>query len=96
VLSYTAFEDRIRAPLMLFPPGATFLTGVFPDGVPAASEKWERQFRLSAYASYSGFERHQLRLGIGNDDLNMYRTGQVGNSATAPSGRPFLWARWSR
>ena len=58
--------------LYIYPPGATFATGTFPNGVFTRPIRWEQQARVSGYATYSGFSGHALRLGLGHDDLNLY------------------------
>lgn len=58
-----------RSSVVLFPPGA--FGGAFPEGMIGEPEKWERHYRIGASAFYSGFSEHQLRIGAGwaNDDL---------------------------
>ncbi len=87
VASYLHFAD-INPRIVLFPPGATFPTGTFPDGVIGGPNRWERQFRLSAYALYSGGAGHQLRLGVGHDDLNLYKAETWKNYLLSPAGVP--------
>ncbi|MDO8988866.1 MAG: TonB-dependent receptor, partial [Sideroxyarcus sp.] len=53
-----------------------------------APEKWERDIRLSAFITYAGFSSHQIRFGIGHDDLNMYKTAERKNFTLAPDGLP--------
>jgi iron complex outermembrane receptor protein len=74
--------------LTLFPPGAAFPTGAFPNGVIAAPETWERQLRVSAFVTYAGFVNHSVRFGLGHDDLDLYRTHLLSNYDYAPSGLP--------
>lgn len=86
--SYMQYEQRMPAYLQLLPPGATLPTGTFVNGMIAAPETSERQFRLSAFATYSGFSDHSIRLGFGHDDLNMYETAEHRNFTYAASGAP--------
>jgi iron complex outermembrane receptor protein len=72
----------------LYPPGVRFPTGTFEDGMRAAPETWERSLRLSGYAAYSGFTGHNIRIGIGHDDLDLYRTRERRNFTYAPNGLP--------
>ncbi|TXT37272.1 MAG: iron complex outermembrane recepter protein [Comamonadaceae bacterium] len=72
-------------PLTLFPKGAFF--GSFPDGMMGAPEKWERQTRLSAAMVYSGLSDHRLRLGMGHDQIEIYKTAETKNFI-ATSGLP--------
>lgn len=86
--SYMQYEQRMPTYLQLLPPGATLPTGTFVNGMIAAPETSERQFRLSAFATYSGFSDHSIRLGFGHDDLNMYETAEHRNFTYAASGAP--------
>ena len=81
VMHYT---QKFKVPLQLFPPGA--FGGSFPNGMIGAPNTWERQIRLAAVASYTGFAGHNLRIGAGHDDLNMYRTQEFKNFTIVPSG----------
>ncbi|HEY0845125.1 MAG TPA: TonB-dependent receptor, partial [Noviherbaspirillum sp.] len=86
--SYMQYKQRMPTYLQLLPPGAALPTGTFPNGMIAAPETSERQFRLSAFATYSGFAGHNIRLGIGHDDLNMYETAEHRNFNYTPGGVP--------
>ena len=72
----------------LFPPGLQFPTGAFPNGMIGGPDTWERQVRASAYATYLGLAGHQMRLGLGHDDLNLYRTRETRNFTYTSSGLP--------
>ncbi|NRF70006.1 TonB-dependent receptor [Aquincola sp. S2] len=87
-LSASAFHysNEFPQPLQLFPPGA--FGGAFPQGMIGAPQTWERQVRLAAVVSHSS-NGHQWRLGIGHDDLDMYRTQEFKNFSLVPSG-PFI------
>lgn len=87
-LSYLYYAQLVPDYLRLFPSGVTFPTGIFPSGMTGAPETWERQFRLSAFATYSGFTDHRLRFGVGHDDLNLYKTGEYKNFTFTPGGVP--------
>ncbi|HUG21202.1 TonB-dependent receptor plug domain-containing protein [Piscinibacter sp.] len=82
--SYFHYTQKLTTPLQLFPPGA--FGGAFPDGVFGAPNTWERHLRLSAVASYSGLEDHHLRLGLGHDNLDLYRTQEFKNFTIVTSG----------
>jgi iron complex outermembrane receptor protein len=71
------YVQHFDPPLQVFPPGA--FGGAFPTGMFGAPNTWERQLRLSAIATYSGFANHNLRFGLGHDDLNLYRTQEFKN-----------------
>lgn len=72
----------------LFPAGIRFPTGSFPDGMIGKPQRYERQVRLSAFATYSGWQDHSLRFGIGHDDLNLYRTETFKNYLLNANGVP--------
>lgn len=84
--SYLAYAQIIPVPLQLFPPGANLGGGVSPTGFLGAPETWERQFRLSAFVTYAGFEQHSLRFGLGHDDLDLYKTAERRNFNYSATG----------
>ena len=53
-----------------------------------APETWERQTRLGAVAAYRGLARQVWRIGLGHEDLDMYRTREFKNFRFAPNGLP--------
>lgn len=74
------YADTIVSDLVLLPAGTTLGPGnVFTDGLIGSPNKWERQIRLSAFATYSGFSGHHLRVGLGHDDLDLYKTTEYKN-----------------
>lgn len=80
--SYFYYTQQFPQPLMLLPPGTSFLgqtDRTFPNGMFGAPNTWERQLRLSAVSTYSGFEGHNVRVGLGHDDLDLYRTQEFKN-----------------
>lgn len=77
--SFLQYIDTIPSNLMLAPPGSIVAGAYFPNGLIGGPNKWERQFRLSAFATYGGFDHHKLRIGAGHDDLNLYRTATYKN-----------------
>lgn len=87
-LSYAQYLQRLPAPLVLYPAGVTFPTGSFPNGMIGSPNTSERQVRASAYAMYSGWREHQVRIGVGHDDLNMYDTYEFKNFLITPAGLP--------
>lgn len=87
-LSYAKYLQRLPAPLVLYPPGVTFPTGNFPQGIIGSPNTSERQIRASAFAVYSGWPGHQLRIGLGHDDLYMYDTFEFKNFQVTPAGLP--------
>lgn len=85
---YLKYNDTAPYPFVLFPAGAAFPTGDFPQGMVGAPEKWERQWRFSAFATYSGLRWHRLRFGWGHDDLYLYKTREVKNFGYSAGGVP--------
>ncbi|MBH1987378.1 MAG: TonB-dependent receptor [Burkholderiales bacterium] len=75
--SYMHYTQQIPEPLMLFPPGAS--GGAFPNGMFGGPHTWERQLRLSAVSTYTGLDDHNLRFGVGHDDLDLYKTQEFKN-----------------
>lgn len=86
--SLLQYNDTILSPLLIYPAGVAFPTGTFPNGMIGAPEKWERDTRLSAFATYSGFNTHQLRFGAGHDDLDLYKTAEHKNFTLSRTGLP--------
>jgi iron complex outermembrane receptor protein len=74
-----------EATLVLFPPGAVILVGedgnifsppfagapFFSDGVIGIPGQKERTTTLEAYATHSGSEKHQFRMGLGYQNMEM-------------------------
>jgi len=87
-LATQQYSQEVTTLYRLLPPGLVLPTGVFPDGMIGAPETWERAYRLSAYADYSGVRGHHLRLGIGHDDIDLYRTREYRNFNYAANGTP--------
>lgn len=77
--SYLHYADTVPTNLYLAPPGATVGGATFPEGQIGGPNKWERQWRFAAFATYTGFAGHSLRFGMGRDDLNMYKTATYKN-----------------
>lgn len=86
--SYMEYVQSVPVPYQLLPPGARTATGVFVDGMLAAPATSERQLRLSAFASYSGFPDHSLRFGMGHDNLDMYKVEEYRNFRYNAAGAP--------
>jgi outer membrane receptor protein involved in Fe transport len=82
--SYLYYTQGYDQPLQLYPPGA--FGGSFPNGVIGAPSTWERQIRLSAFATYTGWTNQQWRFGVGYDDLNLYKTRELKNFDLVQSG----------
>jgi len=65
--------------LTLYPPG---YAGFFPEGFIGNPAKWERHTRFNLSAVYTGLQKHKLRLGIGTQNDNLYRTEETNNFTT--------------
>jgi iron complex outermembrane receptor protein len=87
-LSTQQYSQEMPTLYRLLPAGLVFPTGAFPNGMIAAPETWERVYRLSGYADYSGLAGHHLRLGAGHDDIDMYRVREYRNFNYAANGTP--------
>jgi iron complex outermembrane receptor protein len=79
--AYMQLANEVTTPLYIYPAGTNFpwAGGNFPNGMIGDPDKWERQARLSASSVYSGFADHQIRLGIGHDELEIYKTSESKN-----------------
>ena len=82
--SFFNYATTYPVALQIYPPGSWF--GAFPGGMLGAPNTWERQWRGSAVASYSGFANHHLRFGVGLDDLDLYRTQEFKNFSLSSQG----------
>jgi outer membrane receptor protein involved in Fe transport len=87
LLSYFHYQE-LYPKLMLFPAGARLGANSFPDGMIGGPSRWDRQYRLSAYATYTGIAGHSLRLGAGHDDIDLYRVLTFKNFVLPPVGPP--------
>ncbi len=87
-ISYLQYNDTAAEDFILFPAGARFPTGTFNEGMIGTPEKWERQWRLSAFATYTGFAGHRMRFGLGHDDLDLYKTRERKNFTFDADGWP--------
>lgn len=72
----------------LFPAGTIFPTGTFPNGMLGNPDRYERQLRLSSFAAYSGMADQVLRIGLGHEDLNLYRAETHKNYILNAAGLP--------
>ncbi|MCG2634773.1 MAG: TonB-dependent receptor, partial [Gammaproteobacteria bacterium] len=62
-LSYQTSETKLD--LLLFPPGAVFLGGPFPNGVQAQPEISEQVYRWESGLTFRGFDAHRIQFGVG-------------------------------
>ncbi|MBS4097349.1 MAG: TonB-dependent receptor [Sulfuricella sp.] len=77
--SYTVSAATPAGIQALLGPIGTVVPGTFTNGMLGSPARRERQFRLSANATYSGFSDHNIRLGAGHEDLNMYQVQSLKN-----------------
>lgn len=87
-LSYFDTSQEIVRNVTLYPPGATFPNGSFPNGVIGNPEVYERHARSSLSAFYSGFDRHTLRIGTGFNFSSIYDVRETKNFSISRSGLP--------
>ncbi len=87
-VSIMQYKQRIPVDLRLHPPGTIFPTGVFADGMIGHPDTSERQFRVSSFVTYSGFNSHTVRVGVGHDDLDLYETRTIKNYVFDAAGTP--------
>jgi iron complex outermembrane receptor protein len=86
--SVTVSDPAVAA--LLGVPVGTAVAGQFAAGMIGDPGRWERQFRVSAYATFSGISDHNLRLGLGHEDLNLYRVRTLKNFWLNTAGGPLL------
>ncbi len=80
--------DPAVAALLGVPVGTSVPGQFSASGMIGSPGRWERQTRLSGYATYSGFAGHSLRFGLGHEDLNMYKVRTVKNFWLSSNGTP--------
>jgi outer membrane cobalamin receptor len=88
LVSFMHYSQQMPTELVLFPAGTTFPTGTFPQGMIGSPETWERQVRLSVTATYSGLAGHTLRVGVGHDNLHLYKVREFKNFSFDAGGIP--------
>lgn len=86
--SFMQYKQRFPVPADIYPAGAKLPTGVFTDGMIGGPETSERQVRLSAAVTYGGFADHNIRLGVGRDDLDLYDIKSINNFIYSATGVP--------
>jgi iron complex outermembrane receptor protein len=93
-VSYLSITEK--SDLTLYPPGSYFLgTSPYPNGVIGNPYKWERHLRVNTSATYAGLSDHKIRVGMGTQDDDLYRTQESNNYSTGTPGpvtvtTPFL------
>jgi len=73
-LSY--YDVTTKVDLVLFPPGAF---GIFPDGIIGNPDVYERHYRWNNSAFYTGFDKHDIRIGFGYHFLDQYKIKEAKN-----------------
>ncbi len=87
-LSFLRLAETTPQGIALFPPGTRIGPSYFPDGMIGGPGRWQRTVRLSGFAAYNGWQGHAIRIGVGHDDLNLYRTTTFKNFLLSPTGLP--------
>ena len=86
--SYLSYSEDATT-FNLYPPGTSFGgANIFPNGMIGSPGRWQRQIRASGYATYSGFDGQNWRLGMGHEDLNLYKVRTMKNFFLNAAGTP--------
>lgn len=86
ILSYFSIKEYGDPFFTLFPAGA--FGGAFPNGMIGNPGHAERNSNASVSALYTGFKRHQVRMGTGYRIEDIYETSEVKNFTYAPGLTP--------
>lgn len=70
-------RQHLATHIVLFPPGA--FGGAYPEGMIGEPGRDQRHAQLSLIANYTGWTGHRLRLGVGWQLADMYRTEERKN-----------------
>ena len=81
--AYFDTSQEVVRDYIIFPAG---YAGVFTDGLIGNPEVFERHKRINITSQYSGFNKHQIRLGVGYHDADLYKTKETKNFAIGPDG----------
>ena len=85
-VSFLNTSQEVQSDLVIYPPGTNPLgTGVYPDGFIGNPEVFERHSRADFSAFYTGFDRHQVRLGAGYYYGDVYNVRETKNYGIDPS-----------
>lgn len=87
-LSYQHLDYTSGNGFQELPPGYTDATGVYPDGVINQMRSAERRLNAETSGFYTGFKKHELRLGAGYTWQDLYDVEQFINSGTGADGNP--------
>lgn len=75
----SAMHYSEKSDLTLFPAGMNFGGPTFTDGMIGNPYKWERHHRLHTAVTYTGIDQHHIRVGIGAESADVYRTQETKN-----------------
>ena len=78
-LSFLNTSAEVGEDVFVLPPGAVFMDQVFPHGVIGNPEVWERHWRMSLTALYSGIDKHTVRIGGGYNHSEIYKVKESNN-----------------
>ena len=76
---FSFLDTSNRSDLVLFPPGAVFPDGEFPDGVLGNPDVYERHYRVDLSILYTGFDDHRIRTGAGFRLEDLYKVEESKN-----------------
>ncbi|GIX30661.1 MAG: hypothetical protein KatS3mg124_1133 [Porticoccaceae bacterium] len=93
--SFLATSQESERDALLFPPGTTGPSGMgfFPEGVIGNPEVWERHWRGGAVFHYTGLAGHDLALGLGFHEGEVYRTREEKNYCLDEASCAYLLPR---
>jgi outer membrane receptor protein involved in Fe transport len=80
---YSFFNTVTKSDLVLLPPSTNTGAGIFPNGVIAEPDVYERHNRLDLSAFYTGINDHDIRLGAGFHHQDQYKIEEKKNFITA-------------
>ncbi|NQZ10014.1 MAG: TonB-dependent receptor [Algicola sp.] len=76
-LSHYRANQRVEKDIYIFPEGAFF--GALPDGLIGRPEFFETNDIVQSLFTYSGLEKHQLTIGVGYREQDIYRVKDSNN-----------------
>ena len=79
---YSFFNTVTKSDLVLLPSGTNTGAGVFPNGVIAEPDVYERHNRLDLSAFYTGINNHDIRVGAGFHHQDQYKIEEKKNFTT--------------
>jgi len=97
--SYLGATQEVEKHGLIFPPGSTGsffdengqpLFGIFPDGVIASPEVYERHSRFNTTFHYVGLDEHDLTFGVGYYYGDLYRVNEKKNYCTDPESCTYI------